>query len=352
MSAVLSANQICETALRAIGAFPVTESAADGEQLREAMKWLDLILGQNAGGNRLLFLLPAAESVQFTLTNGTESYDLTGALGANAPADGMQFPVAAYLVVPTGNSVLAFSAPIPAGVVAGQAVSDLNSASAIPPGTTVVSINNAANQVTISSPSTCASGHIIQFGSPSVAQLATTGTVAVANGRAGVATFYRRPVDIVTRDHFLNHRHPGDSNGHPRQVYIDRLPDNQLYLYPFPSSTDSNLYILELDVQTYAPNVAPAGVTGTQPQSQVLTKFRQAWQRYLCAQLAHDLGTGPIFKLSEARLNRFGSMASAAKNELEAFENREHDNEPPICHPYDHAGWHHHRHHDYDIEMH
>lgn len=43
MSRTMSAKDICSAALRAIGHFPVTEGAPDGEQLREAMSWLDRI---------------------------------------------------------------------------------------------------------------------------------------------------------------------------------------------------------------------------------------------------------------------------------------------------------------------
>jgi hypothetical protein len=349
MSQVMSAKQVCETALRAINAFPITESSADGEQLREAMKWLDMILAQNAGANRLLFLIPAPGAVSFVLTNGIEQYDLANALGANAPVDGMQFPVAAYLLEPTGTSVVGFSASIPAGIAVGQAVTDVTSANLVPPGTTVAAINAAANQITLSGPSLVASGDALSFATtPSPTQLVSTGTVGGPSYRAGTPTYRRRPIDIVTRDIFLAKRLPNE-NGRPHMVYIDRLPDNQLILFPTPLATDTQLYILELDVQTYAPNVAPAGVTGTQPQGEVLTNFRQAWNRYLCAQLAHDLGSGPIYKIGEASLNRFGNIAAQAKAELERFENREHEDTPPIGEAYDsydydtHEHHHHHR---------
>lgn len=331
MSAVFSAVEICERALRAIGAFPVTDSSADGAQLREAMFWLDLILAENAGTDNILFLLPSPIQAQFTLLNGTGNYDLTNALGATAPIDGVQFPVAAYLLIPSGRSVVGFSTPIPGTVAIGDAVVDMPNAQAVAPDTSVVAINTGANQITLSGPSTVAIGDTLQIGT---SQLVCTGTVPVAGGYAGVGTVQRQPVPLVQRDVFLRARNP-EEYGRPRMIYIDRVPDSQFYLHPFPAPTDTQLYIIELDVQTYAPNVAPAGVTGTQPQAEVLTNFRQAWQRYLVAQLSHDLGAGPIFKLPEPSLNRFGAMAAAAKERLLAFENREHEDTPPICEAFD-----------------
>jgi hypothetical protein len=248
MSAILTAAQVCEAALGTIGAYPTTDTGASGEQLRRAMIHLDILLAEEAGATEILFLIPSPETVLFNLINGTGNYDLIDALGANAPANGVQFPVAAYL----------------------------------------------------------------QYGSP----------------------LRRHPIEIVTRDRFMAARNPNE-NGPPRLVYIDRLPDNQLYVFPIPLSSDPNTYTVVLDCQTYAPNVAPAGVTGTNPQGSVLTQFRQAWNRFLIFQLAHDLGSGPIFYLDENRLNRYGKVASTARTRLEAFENREHDDEPPIGDSYD-----------------
>jgi len=247
VSQVLTARQLCERALRVINAFPVTDSAADPEHLREAMFWLDLLLSELAATEELLFLVPSPNQVKFLLTNGTGAYDLIGALGANAPVDGIQFPKAAHLQWPSGRVT---------------------------------------------------------------------------------------PLEIVTRDDFMDLRKPAET-GPPRIVYIDRLPDSQFFPYPIPAVTDTNVYVVIFDVQTYAPKVAPAGVTGAQPSAADITKFREGWQRYLVWQLSHDLGSGPIFKRPESDLNRWGKSAAASRAALLAFENREHDTEPPICEPFD-----------------
>lgn len=247
MSQVFTARQLCERALRVINAFPVTDSAADPEHLREAMFWLDMLLGQLAATEELLCLVPSPTQVQFTITNGTGNYDLIGALGANAPVDGIESPKAAYLQWPSGR---------------------------------------------------------------------------------------RTPLEIVARDTFMERHDPAET-GPPRMVYMDRLPDSQLFIHPIPAVTDTNSYVVIIDVQTYAPNVSPAGATGAQPKATDVTKFRQGWQRYLVFQLSHDLGSGPIFKRPEADLNRWGKAAATAKAELLAHENREHDDEPPICNSFE-----------------
>ena len=290
---------------------------------------LDLIMAEEAGANKLLFLIPSPTLVQFTITNGTGSYDLLDALGANAPVDGVQFPVAAYLSrTAGGQSVVGLTASIPGTVTLGNLVTDTTTAGNIPTGTTVVALNTATNQITLSAPCTIAVGDVLQIATNS-------GNVNVTTASIGQLTNYRRkPIPIVKRDEYMAVHDPART-GPPEMVYIDRLPDNQLYIFPTPETSDPSSYILELDVQTYAPNVAPAGVTGTQPQGEVLTKFRQAWQRFLVFQLSHDLGSGALGKIGEASLNRFGNVASTARARLEAFENREHDDVPPISAPYD-----------------
>ena len=407
MSSVQSAKQICERALRAINAHQLGDTP-DPAQLREAMIWLDMLLAENAGVTRLFSLVPG--TVSFTLQNGVGHYDLLDALGADAPVDGIQFPIAAYLLTPSGTSVVGFSAAIPGAVAVGQIVSDLSAPGNVAPSTTITAINSGTKQITLSGPSTVQSADMLQFSTiigtgqasavgvtgqglttvtfenalpagiaagnivadlanpaavapnvtitainglvitlSSVTQIAvndelqfssviasatSTGTVNGPNQVAGCSLVRRHPIKIVKRDMFLA-RHEPNATGEPHMVYIDRLPDLQLYLHPFPSATDPIFRVLQLDVQTYAPNVAPAGVTGTQPQANVLTQFRQAWQRYLVFKLSADLGSGAILKLPQQSINNFNNEAQLAKDRLEAFENREHDDVPPICDPHD-----------------
>lgn len=245
MSRVFSAKDICERALRAIGAFPVTESAADGEQLREAMTWLDMILAEQVGTERMFSRVGLTMTME--ITNGTQSYNLYTALGEDLPEDRIQYVTEAYLEDGSGN---------------------------------------------------------------------------------------RTPVEIVNRERFEDVS-TLVSTGSPTVIHIDRdTTSPTLRLYPYPPSTDTTEWVLKLVGQSYAPNVAPGGVTGTQPSGSVLHGMSQAWQRNLTFQLAHDLGSGPIFKIGEASLNRFGRAAGEAKARLLAFENREHETSAPVCEPW------------------
>jgi len=246
LSRVLTANDICSRALRAIGSFPITESAPDGEALREAMTWLDMIMGETSGTERL-FSRITPSTLPLTITNGTSSYVLYTALGVNLPTDKLQYITDCWMEDASGN---------------------------------------------------------------------------------------RYEIEIVTREKFEDVAKP-TTTGPPRWVWIDRRANSvtgpTLHIYPTPDVTDPQTWTLQLVGQTYAPNVAPSGVTGTLPISSVAHDFGQAWQRWLVLQLSHDLGAGPIFKLQEPSLTRFAGMAAAAKLRLLAFENREHENTPPIA---------------------
>lgn len=241
MSRILPAKDICERSLRAMGAFPVTESAADGEQLREAMTWLDLLLAQVTGTTRMFSRLDATLSMP--ITNGTALYDLYSTLGSELPTDRIQYVVDAWIEDGDGN---------------------------------------------------------------------------------------RSPIEIVNRFKFEDVCRPTQT-GKPAWIYFDQQQNPKLSIYPTPDTSDTTTYSLKLVVQRYSPNVAPGGVTGTQPSASVLHGMGQAWQRHLIFQLAHDLGSGPVAKLDERSLTRFKATADEAKAALLAFENREHETTEPVC---------------------
>lgn len=243
MSKVFTASQICGTSLRMIGQWPITESAPDGEHLREAMTWLDLIMAETAGVDRIWSLVTA--TLPIILTNGTQKYNLQNSLGANLPIDQVQFPVGAWLEDQAGN---------------------------------------------------------------------------------------RTPLDIDTLDQFEDVDKMAQT-GMPCRLHIDRLPTPTMRVFPTPDVADPNTYTVQLSVQTYAPNVAPAGVTGLQPLTSILTNFRQAWQRWLVYRLAIDIGSGPVQKLPETTLAPWRAEAAASKLRLLSFENREHETSPPVCEP-------------------
>lgn len=240
MSRLFTANEICAQALRAIGKFPVSESAPDGESLRTAMFWLDLILAYVSGTHELLFQAP--ETLTFDLVAGQSEYPLANTLSANYPTDGIQFTKGVWLQDAGGN---------------------------------------------------------------------------------------RYDIEIVGRKNWQDKSKPSET-GVPCEVYIDRLTSPTLYTYPTLPDDETATYTLYLDVQTFSPDVSPGGVSGTQPSGSIKTEFRPAWQYWLIFKLAIALGIGPVTKVSPQTLKELKEEERVSFAKLEAFENREHDSEPPL----------------------
>jgi hypothetical protein len=101
MSKVLNANEICGQALRMVGAWPTSETAPLGEHLRQALISLDLIMAENAGVREVFHLVPP--TIQVTLTNGEQTYDLRQMLTSQFPSQGIMFPIEASLTLETGT---------------------------------------------------------------------------------------------------------------------------------------------------------------------------------------------------------------------------------------------------------
>lgn len=97
----LSARRICEAALRKIGSYTLNDAGAEANEVEEALFWLDLGVKELAGTERCFWLIPATLSMP--LTASTKAYDLMAVLAADAPEDGIQFPVEATLVDGNGN---------------------------------------------------------------------------------------------------------------------------------------------------------------------------------------------------------------------------------------------------------
>lgn len=100
MSTLLTARQICDRALRKIGAFPITESAAGGEEVDEALFWLDLIVGELPGTIRSYWLL--SEDIYLDLDPGVVSYDLADEV-ADWPSQGVEHITEIWLENSSGS---------------------------------------------------------------------------------------------------------------------------------------------------------------------------------------------------------------------------------------------------------
>jgi hypothetical protein len=100
MSTLLSAREICERALRLIGAYSLVDSQADAEEMREALHWLDLVVGELSGTERVLWLVP--DTLTLPLAAGKSVYNLLDDLSP-APRNGIEFPTSAALADGAGN---------------------------------------------------------------------------------------------------------------------------------------------------------------------------------------------------------------------------------------------------------
>lgn len=96
--AVLTAREICERALRKMGAWPIHQPAPRPEYVDEALIWLGMLMNHMTSKLRLQWLVPAALTVE--LTNGQADYSLATAVGPDWPADGIIFPQMATFLAP------------------------------------------------------------------------------------------------------------------------------------------------------------------------------------------------------------------------------------------------------------
>lgn len=102
MTVFLSARQICETALRKIGAFSINDTAAQPNHLAEAMRWLALRLDHVSSTRRREWLLSPTVNVPLTVA-GQRDYELSIAVGASWPARGYGRAIIAWIEDGNGN---------------------------------------------------------------------------------------------------------------------------------------------------------------------------------------------------------------------------------------------------------
>jgi hypothetical protein len=97
MSSTLDVREICEEALRNVGAFARTDEQADADELRTAIRYLDLHIAFLTGTNRISCFVP--EEITIPIVSGTQAYSLSNYSGS----DKVQFPIDCYLVSDTNS---------------------------------------------------------------------------------------------------------------------------------------------------------------------------------------------------------------------------------------------------------
>lgn len=137
----------------------------------------------------------------------------------------------------------------------------------------------------------------------------------------------RTPLSIVTHREFRRLAVPTTS-GTPQIVYIDRLNDPVMRVYPIPGANDAGTKII-LTVQTFSPTVRPRNVNRSTALTNQPTGLRVSWQLWGATQLACIIGNGPVRTLPLERIRDYRGEAAMYEADLMAFENREHDNDSP-----------------------
>jgi hypothetical protein len=102
MTAFLSARQICEAALRKVGAFPTSDTAAEPEHMKEAMRWLALRLDHIAGSRRREWLISPTLTVPLNIAN-QKTYEISTQVGAAWPRQGFEHVIVAFVEDQYGN---------------------------------------------------------------------------------------------------------------------------------------------------------------------------------------------------------------------------------------------------------
>lgn len=93
MARQLTVAQVCERALRKIGAYSIRDTGARAIEMAETREWLDLVIGHVASRKRTWWLVPS--TARLTLASGVASYGLAANL-SGAPE--VQHVVALYTV--------------------------------------------------------------------------------------------------------------------------------------------------------------------------------------------------------------------------------------------------------------
>lgn len=95
MSSLLSVTNICERALRKMGAYSINDTGADPEELQEAAYWLDLVVAQMVATERCTWLVEDTITIPMVADQGV--YNLKSSMGASYPSDGVLFIISAWM---------------------------------------------------------------------------------------------------------------------------------------------------------------------------------------------------------------------------------------------------------------
>ena len=236
-STLYSAVEIAERALRKIGSYSINDTAAQQEDLQEALYWFDMETAHLAGTGKCFWLM--RDEVSITLAEDDPDYDLETETGQQLET-GVQFTKEAVLDDGNGN---------------------------------------------------------------------------------------RTPLRIVSQREFRRLTKPG-TTGQPALLFIDRLNGPTMHVYPIPNDAVDGWTIV-LTLQTFANSVKPRGLTGDSGIGNQNAGFPAAWNLWAVTMLASLIGDGPVRALPLEKIRSWKLDAAVLLRGLDAYQNREHDNDPP-----------------------
>lgn len=145
----------------------------------------------------------------------------------------------------------------------------------------------------------------------------------------------RTPLPIVQQITFRKTVTNPTSTGAPTAIFIDRLNGPTLYTDRVATAVEVTAVTkIILIVQTFSGSLKPKGsAAGNIELSNEQAGLRPAWNLWAVTALAAQIGDGPVRTLPSERIDRWKRDAAGYLEQLYAFENREHDDEPPYVQP-------------------
>lgn len=110
--------------------------------------------------------------------------------------------------------------------------------------------------------------------------------------------------------------------GAPEAIFIDRLRDPTLFWNPLVAADDTTTYTLKLTFQSFTQDLTAANLESK------ATQLHNAWNLYLVAALAAEVGDGPVRKLPQGEVDRMRVQVRKLEDELLSFEALQHADEP------------------------
>ena len=303
-TSLFTARELCELALRKVGAYSRNDASADPNDLVIALDFMELEISNLAGGDRAQWLVP--ETVEFALTANTASFVLETIAGAAFPDLKIAYPIEAS--VATG-STLAYDAQTGNFTLGLILTGGTSGATA-----TIVEDSDAGTTGTLTLLRVFGT-----FADNEVITDSSTGSATV-NGTLSGSGDSVTPIDLIRREEYESIPDKTTS-GTPNAVHIDRLvnEDKNLFVYPVP--TDA-LSILQLVVMTY-PRTVRTSLADQAGAGDITHGFDRVFQKWCVLATARQIGDGPCRQLKSEKLDRIEKETTECLKILQEKYNRE-----------------------------